>query len=319
MHKWLLKGNLVETAYLKRKSCTSLRCKITGLGLCPGGTRGGTPLSKDFSPGTYPIPLFPPPETHVADSNPRVRVSSDEPRRILLQGLLDYQDAPDIRRYADVLLKSGVSPLRVDARRLQFMDSSGLSALVYAAREAQKMGASLCLIGANEQLQRLLHVTGIELLFHLEDATAEHPCEEEPVLDLLPGEIAFELPCNPGAMPLAREKVGAFLHGRGFSSSARSDIFLALGEGLANAIRHGCPKASPKTRIRVRAAFDGEQLILQITDPGPGFDPNLIPLPDVSLLKEGGMGLFFMKSVMDTLTYQQDERGHTATMTKRIG
>lgn len=247
----------------------------------------------------------------------KISVSDDVPKRLILIGAMDYEDAPTLRHAADTLLDDGAAPLRVDVRGMDFLDSSGLSALVHAAKKAADQGTYVCLLGAQNQLRHLLHVTKMQALFELEEALPLRACDPEPDLDFPPAETSFDLPCSPSALAQARERVGTLLNGRGFSPEERADVMLALGEAIANAIRHGCPRATTPGGIHVRAACDAEGLTLEVTDPGPGFDDALLPEPDVTLLKEGGMGVFFMRSVMDTVAYRHDEDGNTVTMTKQ--
>ena len=248
----------------------------------------------------------------------KVHISAEVPRRLILQGELDYQDAPRIREGSDALLEAGITPLRIDARDLHFLDSSGLSALIHAARGAAHRHTHVCIIGANSQLLRLLRVTNLLELFHLEDPAAEDPCEPEAPENLPPGDLSIDLPCHPSALAVARDRVGELLQGRGFDRRQRDDIYLALGEAIANAIRHGCPLAPVGSRIRLNALCNADALVLEVTDQGPGFDPDTIPEPDATELKDGGMGLFFMRSVMDSLEYHKDDQGNTARMVKRM-
>jgi serine/threonine-protein kinase RsbW len=117
-------------------------------------------------------------------------------------------------------------------------------------------------------------------------------------------------------LSIARERLGRLLHGRNLTREQRDDIHLALGEALANAIRHGCPVTPEGSHIHLRVRCSPERILLEVTDPGPGFDPSVIPEPDVFALNDGGMGLFFMRNVMDSVEFRRDERGHTAVMVK---
>jgi serine/threonine-protein kinase RsbW len=137
--------------------------------------------------------------------------------------------------------------------------------------------------------------------------------------NLLPtDEFDLELPCAASVLSAAREEVSRLLQGRNITIEQRDDIYLALGEALANAIRHGCPAAPAGSRIRLYAACDDERIVMKVTDPGPGFDPSTIPVPDVTELKDGGMGLFFMRNVMDSVEFNQNEQGNTVIMVKRF-
>jgi anti-sigma regulatory factor (Ser/Thr protein kinase) len=128
--------------------------------------------------------------------------------------------------------------------------------------------------------------------------------------------ISLDLPCDPSALGIARREVALLLEGSEFNTSQLGDVHLAVGEALANAIRHGCPLGKQGSRIQLRAAWNVEGLVLEVTDPGPGFDPSLLPEPDVTLLQEGGMGVFFMRRVMDSVAYRHDEGGNTVRMAK---
>jgi serine/threonine-protein kinase RsbW len=252
----------------------------------------------------------------VAASSFKVRISSDPPWRILLTGEINFEDAPLIRQHADSLLESGISPLRADVSDLHFMDSSGLSALIYASHAAEKCGANLCLIGAQGQLLRLLRITGLQSLFRYEEPDgneASVAASAEPLR-----ELRMNLPGEPSALGVARSRLATLLHHRRIHPDDRDDIFLAMGEALANAIRHGCPAAKSGCEVSLRVVCDQDRLAIEVTDPGPGFDPDSIPAPDVTVLKDGGMGIFFMKSVMDEVEYRQDESGNTVTMIKRL-
>jgi serine/threonine-protein kinase RsbW len=103
-----------------------------------------------------------------------------------------------------------------------------------------------------------------------------------------------------------------------FTSDDIDDIRLAVGEAVSNAIRHGCPK-NDEDRLTVRCVGDTEKLVVEIHNPGQPFDPDSIPIPDPALLREGGMGIFFMRASMDQVNYNFDETGTTVIMTKFVG
>ena len=55
----------------------------------------------------------------------------------------------------------------VDLRGLEFIDSSGLRALVRAQKRAQTAGRQFCIVRGSEQVQRVFELTGLQdyLLF----------------------------------------------------------------------------------------------------------------------------------------------------------
>ncbi len=63
------------------------------------------------------------------------------------------------------LLEEGKVNLLVDMRRVNFLDSSGLGALVRAMAMSQKEGGQTKLLGAAPQVRKLLEMTKLDSVF----------------------------------------------------------------------------------------------------------------------------------------------------------
>ena len=63
------------------------------------------------------------------------------------------------------LLEDGKANLLVDLRRVNFLDSSGLGALVRALTNSQKEGGQTKLLGAGPQVKKLLEMTKLDSVF----------------------------------------------------------------------------------------------------------------------------------------------------------
>jgi anti-sigma B factor antagonist len=63
------------------------------------------------------------------------------------------------------LLEDGKVNLLVDLRRVHFLDSSGLGALVRALTNSQKEGGQTKLLGAGPQVKKLLEMTKLDSVF----------------------------------------------------------------------------------------------------------------------------------------------------------
>jgi serine/threonine-protein kinase RsbW len=94
-------------------------------------------------------------------------------------------------------------------------------------------------------------------------------------------------------------------------------IWLAVQEGITNAMRHGNGMDSSKT-VTVRFVPDPERLEIQITDQGKGVDLESVPNPNLpeNLLKPCGRGIFLMKQVMDLVEMTATEQGNTLVLIK---
>lgn len=76
-------------------------------------------------------------------------------------GELDMDSAPAFRRCLSDLLGAGAARIVVDAHRLRFCDSIGLSALVTTQKACSARGGFLRLAGADETVLRLLLIVGL--------------------------------------------------------------------------------------------------------------------------------------------------------------
>jgi len=77
---------------------------------------------------------------------------------------------------------------------------------------------------------------------------------------------------------------------------------LVLTEATANAIKHAT-LPMPEDTVKVQIHIEDNELNIKVYDHGQGFDLENVPLPDFDDPKEGGMGLFLIKTLMDSVTY----------------
>jgi serine/threonine-protein kinase RsbW len=95
------------------------------------------------------------------------------------------------------------------------------------------------------------------------------------------------------------------------------DVRVAVGEALANAIRHGSPGgAADEVSVLVDAYVD--RVVLTVMDRGGGFDGE--PACERDLYASGGRGVMFMRALMDEVEFSCLPEGGTAVrLTKHIG
>jgi serine/threonine-protein kinase RsbW len=75
--------------------------------------------------------------------------------------------------------------------------------------------------------------------------------------------------------------------------------------------------------FQVSCQLQGHEIIVTIRDRGVQFDPNSIPLPDIDAdlenRKIGGLGIYMMKKMMDSVRYDFDlKEGNRLEMRKTI-
>jgi anti-sigma regulatory factor (Ser/Thr protein kinase) len=111
------------------------------------------------------------------------------------------------------------------------------------------------------------------------------------------------LPPNPEAVPAARHKVLDICQGLGVTTGECSDLDLALGEALANAVMHGSKGLAPlNNRIYMGLWSYHKSIIIQVHNCGPGFDP---PPPPYEMPKSmestHGRGFPLMECLTDAM------------------
>jgi anti-sigma B factor antagonist len=90
---------------------------------------------------------------------------------VSVTGDVDLVSAPHLREVMEEAL--GRSPhLIVDVAEMTFIDSSGLSALVHAHRQAADAGASMIVRRPSPTLTRLLSITRLEAVLVVDDGEA---------------------------------------------------------------------------------------------------------------------------------------------------
>jgi serine/threonine-protein kinase RsbW len=97
------------------------------------------------------------------------------------------------------------------------------------------------------------------------------------------------------------------------------NAIIALTEGVNNAIVHGNKRDESKSVTITGQITDGV-LVLTIDDCGSGFDPDSLPDPlaPENLLRDGGRGVFLMRSLTDAAEFSMMEGGSRTTLRIRL-
>jgi anti-sigma regulatory factor (Ser/Thr protein kinase) len=116
--------------------------------------------------------------------------------------------------------------------------------------------------------------------------------------------------------------VERFSDEHGLSDDDRFAINLVLDEVVINVIKYAYEDDRDHD-IHVTLTLDEELLTIEIVDDGRPFDPLALPPPNLNLPIEqrpiGGLGVFLVRSTMDTVRYRRDGDRNVLTMTKKLG
>lgn len=97
-------------------------------------------------------------------------------------------------------------------------------------------------------------------------------------------------------------------------------VQLAVDEACTNIIEYGY--ANEVGMIDIACQRRGEEIVVVIKDEGKPFDPTSVQPPDLNASleerKTGGLGIYFMKTLMDEVRYEFKEGKNVLTMVVRL-
>jgi len=232
---------------------------------------------------------------------------------IRLVGDVDTAMVPELQsRLADVL-GSGCENIVLDLTEVIYADSSALGLLVWIDRHLAPHKGRLVLAGANPDVARILEISGlvtaaasIATSTDVQSALGGLDMPATPSV-LLWGRL-LDVPADVNSLSGVREEVGELVAPLGFPEAEIFDIKVALGEALANALRHGRPEIGDE-RVSLGIEAYGDRLVLEVTDNGVGFDGTAANVDD--LYAPSGRGVMFMHALMDRVDFDAAPGGGT--------
>lgn len=230
-----------------------------------------------------------------------------------VHGDLDMVSVPDVELEFDALMSRGVTDVVLDLGDVSYADSSALGLIVWMDRRLSPHDGRLVLAGADRNVTRVLEMSGLVGLAPTL-STAESPAQAIVGLRLsgTPAELLWreELSslATPEALARMRDEVCAHLAPLGIAESMMFDIRVAVGEAVANAIRHGSPRGERDTVSATVVAYS-DRVVIEVTDEGAGFAGDAEAPQDV--YASSGRGVLFMRALMDQVEFHPLPDGGT--------
>lgn len=139
----------------------------------------------------------------------------------------------------------------------------------------------------------------------------------KPVNQRLEDNIVLVLPDKPEYVSVARLTASGIASRMGFDIEAIEDIKLALAEACTNAIKHGC--CEDNKEYVVNFSIEPRGLAISVSDKGCGLQKKDLPDPDFDNPKEGGLGIFIIRTLMDEVDFSNIPcKGFVITMKKYL-
>jgi anti-sigma B factor antagonist len=243
----------------------------------------------------------------------RVDRPDDGTRVLRLEGDFDGISVPEAQSAFAAALGEGCTDIVLDLSAVDYVDSSALGFLVWADQRLRPLEGRLTLAGANQDVARILELSGligvtpsVVVAGSVDDAMASHRVAP---LGATPLWVeSFEFPSDARHMSAARARVAEIVRPLGLADAAIFDIKVAVGEALANAVRHGSPRGSSDVVcVEVRAYPDRVDVV--VSDSGTGCDGEPVVASDA--LASGGRGVLFMRALMDAVEFRPSASGGT--------
>jgi serine/threonine-protein kinase RsbW len=238
------------------------------------------------------------------------------------EGRLDFGAAAGFQRELEATLAgSARKPLAViiECTGLDYVSSAGLRALLQAARGAQRARISFALSALKPSVREVFELSGFNRLMdvHPDRATALAHVQKET------GHPSARLavPAEAAQLPSLTRSLQEFWAAATLPAAHAHAFELSLEEVFMNVVMHGSPPGSVP-QVELSLALTDDAVTMTIEDDGAAFDPLSLPAPDVtSGIAErpiGGYGVFLVRQMMDTVSYQRVGARNQLRMSKRI-
>ena len=109
--------------------------------------------------------------------------------------------------------------------------------------------------------------------------------------------LKFSVPGKPEYVGMVRLAVSSLANCAGFDIEAIEDIKVAVSEACTNVICHGT--ADYCECYEVACEIGDGRIIISVIDQAGGYDLTKYQLPLLENPKEGGLGIFIIKALMD--------------------
>jgi len=129
------------------------------------------------------------------------------------------------------------------------------------------------------------------------------------------------VPAEAAQLPALTQFLQDFWSACGLPSAGLPAFELALEEVFINIVLHGSPRGTVHT-VEVSLALTEGDFTMTLEDDGPGFDPLSLPAPDLAASVDarpvGGLGVFLMRQMMDSVRYQRIGARNQLSMTRQV-
>lgn len=126
-------------------------------------------------------------------------------------------------------------------------------------------------------------------------------------LDAPPQVLELTMPADPSSLVSVRQTLNRWMRSKAVPDADAYEVLVACGEACANAIAHAYPVGD--ARFNVRAAKEGDELVIEVRDFGEWREPR----PG-----RGGRGLALIEKLTDQMEIDRGRAGTTVRLRRRV-
>ncbi len=90
-----------------------------------------------------------------------------------LSGEVDAYTSARFREAMIDVIEAGTASLIVNMMKVEYIDSSGLGALVGGLKRSSEHGGKILIVCDNIQIKKVFEITGLEKVFHIHDVESD--------------------------------------------------------------------------------------------------------------------------------------------------
>ncbi len=133
------------------------------------------------------------------------------------------------------------------------------------------------------------------------------------------GRLTLELDGDVGALRSGQQALAGFLQRENVDAAALYRTELVYEELVVNVVRHAyADREASDCRIDVRVRVDDDEIVLEVEDDGPEFDPLQVPeprrSPNLRDAAAGGLGLKLVRMGTRRMAYQREVERNRVTV-----
>lgn len=214
---------------------------------------------------------------------------------------LDVTTVDALRATLDRLIDGGCRRIILNMAGATYVDSAGMALLLAEIRRMRERGGLISLVNVSDQVLSIMRRARLVDFAPVSSVRRGTPAVPSTTAQPLWRTV---VPVDANDLATTRAHVARLLKRAPLSSDEVFDANLAVGEAVGNAVDHAHGRDA-----LVTVTGYADRVVMDVTDGGPGFDPNALSDRPVGGSAERGRGIKMMRLLADSVTIMPRSTG----------